>query len=144
MEPETPEKYGVVILSLIFEPSKEGIMKNVAVILSGCGYLDGAEITEAISTLVAIGQNGAEYKVFAPNKDFPETNHLTNKSTGQTRNVMQEAAGLHEETFNRWKILNPMILMHWLFLGDLGQHFISVTLRKKEVQEKSIPRSNGW
>ena len=43
-------------------------MKKVAVILSGCGYLDGAEITEAISTLVAIGQNGADYKVFAPNK----------------------------------------------------------------------------
>jgi enhancing lycopene biosynthesis protein 2 len=67
-------------------------MKKVAVILSGCGYLDGAEITEAISTLVAIGQNGAEYKVFAPNKDVPETNHLTNKATGQTRNVIQEAA----------------------------------------------------
>ena len=67
-------------------------MKKIAVILSGCGYLDGAEITEAISTLVAIGQNGAEYKIFAPNKDVPETNHLTNKATGQTRNVMQEAA----------------------------------------------------
>ena len=67
-------------------------MKKVAVILSGCGYLDGAEITEAISTLVAIGQNGAEYKIFAPNKDVPETNHMTNKATGQTRNVMQESA----------------------------------------------------
>ena len=67
-------------------------MKKVAVILSGCGFLDGAEITEAISTLVAIGQNGAEYKIFAPNKDVPETNHMTNQATGQTRNVMQEAA----------------------------------------------------
>jgi enhancing lycopene biosynthesis protein 2 len=67
-------------------------MKKVAVILSGCGFLDGAEITEAISTLVAIGQNGAEYKTFAPNKDVPETNHLTKKPTGQTRNVLQEAA----------------------------------------------------
>ncbi|MGB0911088.1 MAG: isoprenoid biosynthesis glyoxalase ElbB [Nitrospirales bacterium] len=67
-------------------------MKQVAVILSGCGFLDGAEITEAISTLVAIGQNGAEYKVFAPDKDVPETNHLTQKPTGQQRNVMQEAA----------------------------------------------------
>ena len=66
-------------------------MKKIAVILSGCGYLDGSEITEAISTLVAIGQNGAEYKIFAPNKDVPETNHLTNKATGQSRNVMQEA-----------------------------------------------------
>jgi len=67
-------------------------MKKIAVILSGCGYLDGAEITEAISTLVAIGQNGAEYKIFAPNKDAPETNHLTNTPTGHQRNVMQEAA----------------------------------------------------
>ena len=67
-------------------------MKKVAVILSGCGFLDGAEITEAISTLIAIGQNGAEYKVFAPNKDVPETNHLTQQQTGQKRNVMQEAA----------------------------------------------------
>ena len=42
-------------------------MKNVAVILSGCGFLDGTEITEAISTLIAIGQHGGQYKVFAPN-----------------------------------------------------------------------------
>ena len=67
-------------------------MKTVAVVLSGCGFLDGAEITEAISTLIAIGQQGATYKVFAPNKDVPETNHLTQKPTGQKRNVLQEAA----------------------------------------------------
>ncbi|MCA9473459.1 MAG: isoprenoid biosynthesis glyoxalase ElbB [Nitrospirales bacterium] len=67
-------------------------MKQVAVILSGCGYLDGAEITEAISTLVAIGQNGAGHKVFAPDKDVAETNHITQKPTGQQRNAMQEAA----------------------------------------------------
>lgn len=67
-------------------------MKKVAVILSGCGYLDGTEITEAISTLIAIGQQGANYKVFAPNKEVAETNHLTQKPTGQKRNVLQEAA----------------------------------------------------
>ena len=67
-------------------------MKKVAVVLSGCGFLDGAEITEAISTLVAIGQQGAEYRCFAPNKDVPETNHLTKQPTGQTRNALQEAA----------------------------------------------------
>ena len=67
-------------------------MKKIAVILSGCGYLDGAEITEAISALVAIGQEGAEHKCFAPNKDTLETNHLTQKPTGQNRNVLQEAA----------------------------------------------------
>ena len=67
-------------------------MKKVAVILSGCGFLDGAEITEAISTLVAIGQHGADYSCFAPDKDAAETNHLTQQATGQNRNVLQEAA----------------------------------------------------
>ena len=67
-------------------------MKKIAVILSGCGYLDGVEITEAVSTLVAIGQEGAEYNCFAPNKDTVATNHLTQKPTGQNRNVLQEAA----------------------------------------------------
>ena len=67
-------------------------MKNVAVILSGCGFLDGAEITEAISTLVAIGQRGAAYQCFAPNKEAAETNHLTQRPTGRNRNVLEEAA----------------------------------------------------
>ncbi len=67
-------------------------MKNIAVVLSGCGFLDGAEITEAVSTLVAIGQRGAAYRCFAPNKDVPVTNHLTQQPTGDTRNVLQEAA----------------------------------------------------
>ncbi len=67
-------------------------MKKVAVVLSGCGFLDGAEITEAISTLVAIGQQGAEFSCFAPDKDAAETNHLTQQATGQSRNVLQEAA----------------------------------------------------
>lgn len=67
-------------------------MKKVAVVLSGCGFLDGAEITEAISTLVAIGQQGAEYTCFAPDKDVSETNHLTQQDTGRQRNVLQESA----------------------------------------------------
>ncbi len=70
----------------------EGMMKNIAVILSGCGFLDGSEITEAISTLVAIGQRGAAYRCFAPNRDVPETNHLTQQPTGHKRNVLQESA----------------------------------------------------
>ena len=32
-------------------------MKNVAVILSGCGYLDGTEIREAIAALWALAQH---------------------------------------------------------------------------------------
>ena len=34
-------------------------MKNIAVILSGCGVYDGSEIQEAVITLLAISQQGA-------------------------------------------------------------------------------------
>ncbi len=95
-------------------------MKQVAVILSGCGFLDGAEITEAISTLVAIGQNGAEYKVFAPDREVPETNHLTQKPTGQQRNVMQEAARIARGDIQALESLKAQDFDALAFPGGFG------------------------
>lgn len=66
--------------------------RKIAVILSGCGYLDGAEITESVSTLIAIAQSGAEYTCFAPDIDVSEVDHVTQKETGAKRNVLKEAA----------------------------------------------------
>ncbi len=66
--------------------------KRIAVVLSGCGHKDGAEITEAISTLIALTEAGAEYQVFAPDQNFAVTDAITSKPTGETRNVLQEAA----------------------------------------------------
>ncbi|MEZ4872937.1 MAG: hypothetical protein R2827_12025 [Bdellovibrionales bacterium] len=33
-------------------------MKKIAVILSGCGFKDGAEIAEAVSALIALSSKG--------------------------------------------------------------------------------------
>ena len=95
-------------------------MKKVAVILSGCGFLDGAEITEAISTLIAIGQHGATYNVFAPNKDVAETNHLTQKPTGQKRNVLQEAARIARGDIQPLENLNAQDFDALAFPGGFG------------------------
>lgn len=69
-------------------------MKNVAVILSGCGVYDGSEIQEAVLTLLAIEQQGATYRCFAPNiKQHHVINHLTGEvSEDESRNVLVEAA----------------------------------------------------
>ena len=45
-------------------------MKKFAVILSGSGVFDGAEIHEATLTLLAIMKQGASYSLFAP--DIPQ------------------------------------------------------------------------
>jgi len=95
-------------------------MKTVAVILSGCGFLDGAEITEAISTLIAIGQHGAQYKVFAPDKDVAETNHLTKKPTGQQRNALQEAARIARGNIQPLEELKAQDFDALVFPGGFG------------------------
>ncbi|MDF2179745.1 isoprenoid biosynthesis glyoxalase ElbB [Aliiglaciecola sp. CAU 1673] len=69
-------------------------MKKVAVILSGCGVFDGAEIHESVLTLLAIKRNGATYQCFAPDMDQHHViNHLTGEVVeGERRNVLVEAA----------------------------------------------------
>ena len=53
-------------------------VKKVAVILSGSGVFDGAEIHEAVITLLAIRENGAQYQCFAPDvAQMHVVNHLT-------------------------------------------------------------------
>lgn len=66
--------------------------KHVAVVLSGCGHKDGAEITEAVSTLISLTEAGATYQVFAPNVEFAVTDPIKSQPTEEKRNVMTEAA----------------------------------------------------
>lgn len=67
-------------------------MVKVGVILSGCGHLDGSEIHEATSVLIALSQRGASYRCMAPCKPFDVVDHRTGQATGQTRDVLTEAA----------------------------------------------------
>lgn len=69
-------------------------MTKVAVILSGCGVYDGAEINEAVLTLLCLEQQGASYQCFAPDREQMHViNHLTGEPVeGESRNVLVEAA----------------------------------------------------
>lgn len=68
-------------------------MKKVAIVISGCGVKDGAEIHECIMAMLAVELAGAQYRIFAP--DINQTkvvNHLTGQTTSETRNVLVESA----------------------------------------------------
>ncbi len=69
-------------------------MAKVAVVLAGCGVYDGAEINEAVLTLLSLEQQGATYQCFAPDiEQMHVINHLTGEAVaGETRNVLVEAA----------------------------------------------------
>jgi len=67
--------------------------KKVAVILSGCGVYDGAEIHESVLALLALDRQGAEYQCFAPNiEQHHVINHLTGDEMPESRNVLIESA----------------------------------------------------
>ena len=69
-------------------------MKKIAVILSGCGVFDGAEIHESVLTLLAIAEQGAGYQCFAPDQEQMHViNHLTGEVIdNESRNVLVESA----------------------------------------------------
>ena len=67
--------------------------RHVAVILSGCGVFDGAEIHESVLSLLALEHQGADYQCFAP--DIPQhhvVNHLTGDEMDESRSVLVESA----------------------------------------------------
>jgi len=69
-------------------------MVRVGVVLSGCGYLDGAEIHEAVLVGYFLEKEGAEVAWCAPDVDqIGVVNHLTGAaSKGERRNVLVESA----------------------------------------------------
>jgi enhancing lycopene biosynthesis protein 2 len=69
-------------------------MKKVAVLLSGCGVYDGAEIHESVLTLLALDEAGASVQCAAPDvRQHHVINHRTGEEApGESRNVLVEAA----------------------------------------------------
>ena len=69
-------------------------MAHICILISGCGYLDGAEIHESVLTLLSFSNAGATYKIAAPHK---AQMHVINHHTGEVdahaqRMVHEEAA----------------------------------------------------
>ena len=68
-------------------------MKQVGVILAGCGFLDGAEIYESVITLLNLDRQGVSYQCLAPDiEQMHVVNHLTGDATNEKRSVLVEAA----------------------------------------------------
>lgn len=67
---------------------------KVAVLLSGCGHLDGAEVRESVLALLALDQHGATVQCIAPNAlQFHVVNHITGEPVpGAARNILEESS----------------------------------------------------
>jgi enhancing lycopene biosynthesis protein 2 len=68
--------------------------KRVGVVLSGCGFLDGAEIQEAVCTLLSLDRRGAKLVAMAPAMEqMHVVDHVKSApAEGERRRVLEEAA----------------------------------------------------
>lgn len=97
-------------------------MKKVAVILSGCGAYDGAEIQEAVLTLLALDRAQAEVTCAAPNIS---QKHVIDHSTGEEmadedRNVMIEASRISRGAIQTLGALKIDLFDAIIFVGGFG------------------------
>jgi enhancing lycopene biosynthesis protein 2 len=96
-------------------------MKKFAVILCGCGSLDGSEIHESVMTLLAIDKLGSTYTVFAPNDNqYQVINHITKLPVQQTRNMMEEAARISRGEIQELSEYSPADFDAFIFPGGNG------------------------
>jgi len=96
-------------------------MKKFAVVLSGSGVFDGAEIHESTLTLYAIMKQGASYEIFAP--DIPQhhvINHISGEEMQESRNVLIESARIARGAIKDIKEYNAEDFDALIFPGGFG------------------------
>lgn len=97
-------------------------MAKVGVVLSGCGVYDGAEIHEAVITLLALDKRDAEVVMMAPNvEQMHVINHLKGEpAEGETRNVLVESARIARGNITDMANVNAKDLDALIFPGGFG------------------------
>ena len=96
-------------------------MKKLAVCLSGCGVFDGAEIHEAVCTLLALDLAGAKYVCCAPDMPQPGViDHVKKQPANETRNILVEAARIARGDIQDIKKIKAADIDGLIFPGGLG------------------------
>ena len=96
-------------------------MKKFAVVFSGCGVYDGAEIHEAVLTLLAIDKAGALYQCFAPDvQQHHVLNHLNGKEMPEKRNVLVESARIARGNIKPLSLFKSADYDALIFPGGFG------------------------
>ncbi|MGD9008568.1 MAG: isoprenoid biosynthesis protein ElbB, partial [Desulfobacteraceae bacterium] len=95
--------------------------RRIAVLLSGCGALDGSDIHEAVLTLLALDRAGVEIVCTAPDIDqFHVINHLTNEETEQVRNVLVESSRIARGNVVTLDMFDPQKIDGLILPGGFG------------------------
>ena len=94
---------------------------KIGILLSGCGVYDGAEIQEAVFSMLAVEEAGAEYQCISLNQNQHHVvNHLTGDEMDENRNMMVEAARIARGNVIDVSEVSPAILDGLIIPGGFG------------------------
>lgn len=94
---------------------------KIGILLSGCGVYDGAEIQEAVLSMLAVQEIGAEYiciSVDAPQHHV--INHTTGEEMPETRNMLVEAARIARGDIHNINTIAPADIDALIIPGGFG------------------------
>lgn len=94
---------------------------TIGVLLSGCGVYDGAEIQEAVLTLLAIEEIGAKALCISIDTDQHHVvNHLNGEEMKESRNMLIEAARIARGEVKEISDVDPIDLDALVIPGGFG------------------------
>ena len=94
---------------------------KIGVLLSGCGVYDGAEIQEAVLTLLAIEEIGAKAVCISVDKNQHQViNHTNGDEMNETRNMLIEAARIARGAVHNINTIDPVDIDALVIPGGFG------------------------
>jgi enhancing lycopene biosynthesis protein 2 len=96
-------------------------MKTVGVVLSGCGVYDGAEVHEAVLTLLFLDRSGVKAVCMAPDMEqYHVVDHVSGEATEEKRNVLVESARVARGEIQDLKAVSAEELDALILPGGFG------------------------
>lgn len=94
---------------------------KIGVLLSGCGVYDGAEIQEAVLTLLSIDEIGAEAVCISVNRNQHHViDHITGAEMDQSRNMLIESARIARGKIHEISEIDPVDIDALVIPGGFG------------------------
>ncbi len=94
---------------------------KIGILLSGCGVNDGTEIQEAILSMLAIEELGAEYICIGINANQHHViNHISGEEMPEERNMLIEAARISRGNIVDIKTIQPVDIDALVIPGGFG------------------------
>ena len=96
-------------------------MRKLAIIMSGCGGMDGTECHEAMCLMLAIRRAGLDYMCFAIDENQKYVIHCNKmQQSGEKRNMLDEAGRLNHANIHDIKKLSVNKFDGLVFPGGYG------------------------